>query len=850
MNQNCSSATKTGYPVRYFDQIQQSNITTLTQTDSNVYADNYVAYPPTSSYLHNQQLYDNSYNQALTDYATNQCFQNQSSNKITSNRNNKRKTPYTKGNVMTLYCEICKISCAGEQSYKDHCDGQKHKKKELNLKNGTTTPAASNNGQKSLFFCDVCMVPCSGADSYTAHINGKSHIKVCNLQLKMGRDLPNDLITTPSMKSAAQMTKLTQQYAPSTNDTIKVIGTPAINFVKGGSLKSMTCDSDAVIEECSKDDKIEETNGNISTEQLNDQSLNVSVTESNTSIASQSQIDLINDTTINNDQIPLLGDPPQLPMSSISIASSEPIGLEYINEFTISNSKAIYFSCSLCNCEFSEINAKEQHVRGKRHHKNYKAQNGKKSRSQMKLPVNNSIGKSTRKAVLKGKPPSFNQLLEKIPLNQVNQIPMNHISQPLVNYPTSIDIPINQRIDLQMSTPIYLNKSSQSTQVDDESFQTNMDISFLDDTFVEPKFDTLDNKYVFKKNSEIVPLDDDLKQYYRHISNVERSLKQVSDDLLRDVDSLKEILKDQPVQKGDRVVQGEIRTGLFGKKLMLRNENQIDLILLSSVKPTVPLLRKLIEVLKIKLDLFENDKYTSEENIDEASIDVRTATETSTLLIRITLTSLNIRNSINGQPELPASKDPDEMLNKQKCLDALTALRRFKWFQVKVAPFNPCPMIIRLLRDLTKRIDLWSPLNCWSLELICERVMSSCLNRPSPFEAFKLILQTLASGVLIKENKDDILIVDPCEMEKVDALGYLTDKQREEITESAQTLVQFIAFNKIYKVLGTEIIQIDQMKTEKVNNITTDDTTNNNGTSYDKSHNNNGDVQIETISEK
>lgn len=87
-------------------------------------------------------------------------------------------------------------------------------------------------------------------------------------------------------------------------------------------------------------------------------------------------------------------------------------------------------------------------------------------------------------------------------------------------------------------------------------------------------------------------------------------------------------------------------------------------------------------------------------------------------------------------------------------------------------------------------------------------------------------------------------------MEKVDALGYLTDKQREEITESAQTLVQFIAFNKIYKVLGTEIIQIDQMKTEKVNNITTDDTTNNNGTSYDKSHNNNGDVQIETISEK
>ncbi len=34
------------------------------------------------------------------------------------------------GNVQVFYCEVCKISCAGPQTYKEHLDGQKHKKRE------------------------------------------------------------------------------------------------------------------------------------------------------------------------------------------------------------------------------------------------------------------------------------------------------------------------------------------------------------------------------------------------------------------------------------------------------------------------------------------------------------------------------------------------------------------------------------------------------------------------------------------------------------------------------------------------------------------------------------------------
>lgn len=43
------------------------------------------------------------------------------------------------------YCDVCKISCAGPQTYREHLEGQKHKKRELLLKQasepGTSTPA-------------------------------------------------------------------------------------------------------------------------------------------------------------------------------------------------------------------------------------------------------------------------------------------------------------------------------------------------------------------------------------------------------------------------------------------------------------------------------------------------------------------------------------------------------------------------------------------------------------------------------------------------------------------------------------------------------------------------------------
>lgn len=120
--------------------------------------------------------------------------------------------------VQIFYCEVCKISCAGPQTYKEHLDGQKHKKREQASKLsdvqktgaqvgaetvGGVAQAASNVSpganrkfsvggggtgagfaRNSLVIrCELCDVACTGRDAYSAHIRGMKHQKVCGFVL-------------------------------------------------------------------------------------------------------------------------------------------------------------------------------------------------------------------------------------------------------------------------------------------------------------------------------------------------------------------------------------------------------------------------------------------------------------------------------------------------------------------------------------------------------------------------------------------------------------------------------------------------------------------------------------------
>lgn len=76
----------------------------------------------------------------------------------------------------TAYC----VFCLFKQTYKEHLEGQKHKKKEAALKasQNTTNNSTSARGTQNQLRCELCDVSCTGADAYAAHIRGAKHQKV------------------------------------------------------------------------------------------------------------------------------------------------------------------------------------------------------------------------------------------------------------------------------------------------------------------------------------------------------------------------------------------------------------------------------------------------------------------------------------------------------------------------------------------------------------------------------------------------------------------------------------------------------------------------------------------------
>lgn len=53
-------------------------------------------------------------------------------------------------------------------------------------------------------------------------------------------------------------------------------------------------------------------------------------------------------------------------------AEVQPVGQDYIEEVRGDDGKALSFNCKLCDCRFNDPNAKEMHMKGRRHRLQYK----------------------------------------------------------------------------------------------------------------------------------------------------------------------------------------------------------------------------------------------------------------------------------------------------------------------------------------------------------------------------------------------------------------------------------------------------------------------------------------------
>lgn len=108
------------------------------------------------------------------------------------------------------------------QTYKEHLEGQKHKKKEAAVKlaaAGASALAGRAAGASALR-CELCDVTCTGADAYAAHVRGIKHQKVVKLHTMLGKPIPS---TEPTKLGGESHTDPTHYTHTHTNKNLHSI---------------------------------------------------------------------------------------------------------------------------------------------------------------------------------------------------------------------------------------------------------------------------------------------------------------------------------------------------------------------------------------------------------------------------------------------------------------------------------------------------------------------------------------------------------------------------------------------------------------------------------------------------
>ncbi|XP_018359554.1 PREDICTED: zinc finger RNA-binding protein isoform X2 [Trachymyrmex cornetzi] len=683
------------------------------------------------------------------------------------------------------YCDVCKISCAGPQTYREHLEGQKHKKKEASLKVPQQPPA---RGAGNSLRCELCDVTCTGNDAYAAHIRGAKHQKVVKLHTKLGKPIPSADPTVLNPKPAAKA-------AAAKKST--VTATPKINFVASGNLGTVNQNQTA---EVKQEESVEET-------------------------AEEAT-----------------GDEKDI----------QPVGQEYIEENKSEDGKIISFNCKLCECRFNDPNAKDMHMKGRRHRFAYKKKVNPDLIVDMKpsLKQRKMLEEKLRRQQMRDE-----YLRRREEINQLG--PMGPMMDEEMIYWEE-----RRRYEEECEYFEWYRRYGRGSGAPPmpRPFQGPPPMMLFPGPQRRP--DSSDDKHVLAHHTTIYPKEQELLAVQKIVSHTEKALKFVSDALAEagkkntpansnataanvqagtpqaNADALKKEEADkkkavtpqkedgsdgnlfsfQKEKEDSRILRGVMRVGNLAKGLLLSGDNHVCLVVLCAEKPTRTLLNKVAEILPGELkNVAPEETYNVGKHPESAALTVSGGTVT----VSVTLTSPLMRETPKsaaadngGQQQQEAAQlqttpaasivtkpDPPDVLPKAKCLEALAALRHAKWFQARATSLQSCVMVIRIMRDLCNRVPTWGPLNPWALELLTEKVISTAGGPLSPGEALRRLLECVAGGILLPGSPG---LSDPCEKEPVDAIGNMTSQQREDITSSAQHALRLVAFRQIHKVLGME----------------------------------------------
>ncbi|XP_034513406.1 zinc finger RNA-binding protein 2 isoform X3 [Ailuropoda melanoleuca] len=636
------------------------------------------------------------------------------------------------------YCDICKISCAGPQTYREHLEGQKHKKKEAAQKTGTQA-SGGPGGVQARLCCGLCAVWCTGADAYAAHIRGARHQKVLKLHTKLGKPIPT-IEPVPGDPSSAQApcaskpAPLAAESPPTASNKPTASAGPGVGTLSKPALARRPAALKAT-------------------------SVGPSKLQAAGSRPPEGR-------QVHHPAPDRPGDPPARGGSTEASGScdAQPVGPGYVEEVRNEEGKVVRFHCRLCECSFGDATARDMHVRGRRHRLQYK----KKVNPDLPIAV---------------KPSHRARKLLEARLRKQRQLAKRRLEE-MRRWHAGM-----RRDELRRRCP---EEGSQAPDEHPAPSPPDQHSPFLTSRPGAPagsppsarRLESSDDRHILCKHAAIYPTEEELLAVQKAVSHSERALKLVSDMLAEENSGSPEHVGGEHSSGSPpaRVLKGVMRVGLLAKGLLLRGDRTVQLTLLCSQKPTRALLRTISEQLPRQLPMVTEDKYEVSSDSEDIII---SSCEEPRVRVTVSITSPLMREDPSMDQEgmqVPLS-DPGDVLSPEKCVQSLAALRHAKWFQARASGLQTCVIVLRVLRDLCQRVPAWGSLPHWAMELLAEKALSSAMGPLSPGDGMRRVLECVASGTLLTDGPG---LQDPCERDQRDVLGSMTPQQREDITANAQ----------------------------------------------------------------
>ncbi|XP_057287092.1 zinc finger RNA-binding protein isoform X3 [Pezoporus wallicus] len=664
------------------------------------------------------------------------------------------------------YCDVCKISCAGPQTYKEHLEGQKHKKKEAALKasQNTSNSSTSARGTQNQLRCELCDVSCTGADAYAAHIRGAKHQKVVKLHTKLGKPIPS---TEPNVVTQATSSTSTSASKPTASASNIATSSSTVNSsVASSAVKILTPTTNTPLNTASSN-KTSSTPANIPVKKISTPKINFvgkyrsgnKLQTTGSKLEEMKSAETVKTTppaTVQTQETkPETSAEPVTPTTLAALQSDvQPVGHDYVEEKKVNPDLQVEVKPSIRARKIQEEKMRKQMQK-----EEYWRRREEEERWRMEMRRYEE-----------------DMYWRRMEEEQHHWDDRRRI--PDGGYPHGPPGPlgllgVRPGMPPQPQGPAPLRRP-----------------------------DSSDDRYVMTKHAAIYPTEEELQAVQKIVSITERALKLVSDNMTDHEKSKNKEGDDKKDGSKDRALKGVLRVGVLAKGLLLRGDRNVNLVLLCAEKPSKTLLSRIAESLPKQLAVISPEKYDIKCAVPEAAIILNSCVEPK-MQVTITLTSPVIReeNMRDGDVTSGMVKDPPDVLDRQKCLDALAALRHAKWFQARANGLQSCVIIIRILRDLCQRVPTWSDFPSWAMELLVEKAISSATGPQSPGDALRRVFECISSGIILKGGPG---LLDPCEKDPFDTLAIMTDQQREDITSSAQFALRLLAFRQIHKVLGMD----------------------------------------------